>query len=436
MTKSWFYPVQWYEGMLLRPQHFQQDQRYHHHNLHYHLHWNNAYHWGVIHMQFDHSLLVSNGLVRVLKLEAILPNSVVIHPSETPLEIALESKVEELQKTNHRIYVCFAQDHDQTTSNKSQYYSIEPDPVCDLNTGDNPVPVVRLKPKIWLEADVLPPSHVVSMPIMEVSYDGKNYKKTDYIAPLLQVGMMTDLGKMCLDICAKIRAKISYLHTLQEGKDVHADPQLEMLYDIKCRLLKGLLPFESLLRSDHVSPFLLFLTLSSLTGDCASFHPATILPEFPAYDPNNLRVTYQRMIDFISQALESIEETHEIVFLDQKDRIFYLAPAPSWSQDASLTLILYPQGHMHRDDLRTWASQSVIASEDALPRVQENRILGANRVFESHQDLPTLPNDTLPVTVSLKDAYINPEKTLYIINTSDSAQQRPTRIGYFRRLTP
>ncbi|HEX9171552.1 MAG TPA: type VI secretion system baseplate subunit TssK [Telluria sp.] len=59
--------VLWGEGLFLRPQHFQQQDRYHEHRLHESVKVVHPYSWGVNRLQVDREALASNGL-RILEL--------------------------------------------------------------------------------------------------------------------------------------------------------------------------------------------------------------------------------------------------------------------------------------------------------------------------------------------------------------------------------
>ena len=69
--------IAWYEGMLLWPQHFQQLTRRQEARLHFHALAIAPYHWGVRELHFDRVMLV-RGMLRVIELEAILPDGLVV----------------------------------------------------------------------------------------------------------------------------------------------------------------------------------------------------------------------------------------------------------------------------------------------------------------------------------------------------------------------
>ncbi|HEV7518390.1 MAG TPA: type VI secretion system baseplate subunit TssK, partial [Thermoanaerobaculia bacterium] len=69
--------IQWHEGMLLAPQHFQQMALRQEDLLGYHAAALSPYHWGVRQMEHDASLLVA-GTFRLTALEAVLPDGLVV----------------------------------------------------------------------------------------------------------------------------------------------------------------------------------------------------------------------------------------------------------------------------------------------------------------------------------------------------------------------
>ena len=84
--------IQWYEGMLLAPQHFQQQELRWHQLMSIHLNHLSTHHWGVIDLEFD-PITLPTGLLRILNLKAIMPDGLVVThlsmPDALPLELDL-----------------------------------------------------------------------------------------------------------------------------------------------------------------------------------------------------------------------------------------------------------------------------------------------------------------------------------------------------------
>ena len=89
--------IQWHEGMLLSPQHFQQESARVDTLLAWQLLSLNSLGWGVKNFEIDANLL-ANGILRINNLEAIFPDgTAVVYPSTSndsqPLELQLSQFV-------------------------------------------------------------------------------------------------------------------------------------------------------------------------------------------------------------------------------------------------------------------------------------------------------------------------------------------------------
>src|SRR6266568_4617056 len=84
--------VQWHEGMLLAPQHFQLQTQRQETLLHYHSAAIAPFLWGVRHVEIDSVMLV-DGVFRVLELEAVMPDGLVVaHSAGEVPDLTLDLK--------------------------------------------------------------------------------------------------------------------------------------------------------------------------------------------------------------------------------------------------------------------------------------------------------------------------------------------------------
>src|SRR5215813_8786659 len=91
--------IQWHEGLLLAPQHFQQSSLRFESLLAYATSTIAPYCWGVHHFRIDPTALVA-GTVRILELEAVMPDCLVVshnHQSDQPLELDLTSHTDQIR---------------------------------------------------------------------------------------------------------------------------------------------------------------------------------------------------------------------------------------------------------------------------------------------------------------------------------------------------
>jgi type VI secretion system protein ImpJ len=108
MTKTPVIPeIQWHEGMLLSPQHFQQMELRNQQILTYHLHRLSSFYWGIHHMKLD-PVVLSAGLFRLLEIDAVMPDGLIVYrhsDSNAPLELDLTPLKEDLSKDKMTVYI-------------------------------------------------------------------------------------------------------------------------------------------------------------------------------------------------------------------------------------------------------------------------------------------------------------------------------------------
>src|SRR5215471_17358383 len=145
--------IQWHEGMLLTPQHFQQLQARFGALLQYQAMAMAPFHWGVRHIRIDETRLVS-GIFRVLELEAVLPDCLVVSHGanvDDDLELNLTQYADDLRLREMTIHLAVAAT--QSGGSKGglkRYRSVEGELVADETTGDGFLRIPRLSPCLEL----------------------------------------------------------------------------------------------------------------------------------------------------------------------------------------------------------------------------------------------------------------------------------------------
>ena len=143
--------IQWHEGMLLAPQHFQQASARHDAHLHYHARRIAPFHWGVRRMEIEDKLL-PDGIFRVEELEAVLPDGLVVrHGSgaEADLEVEVASHVAPQQVATVYLAVPARRPGASPVLGElARFDSVEGELVTDENTGEGELRIPRLVPRV------------------------------------------------------------------------------------------------------------------------------------------------------------------------------------------------------------------------------------------------------------------------------------------------
>ncbi len=431
--------IQWHEGMLLAPQHFQQLAQRQEALLHYHTAVTSPYHWGVRHLKIDPVLLV-DGVFRVLELEAVLPDGLVVShfPDDSPdLAVDLGPSVERLMAGPlpvHLAVVARRGNAARVGTEAARFESVEGDPVVDENTGDGELRVPRLKPLLRLLVTDSPPPKFVTLPLAEVTHSHESFALTPFIPPTLRVTPGSPLADLCTSLCGRLREKAVFLSEQGEPSSAVRVAQLIETRGLVHGLVAALPPFEALLYSGVAHPFHLYLALCGLVGHLAAVSRSLMPPVLDPYDHNDLRSSFEQARAFIEQALrEGISESYATHPFYLAEGSFFLKFDPRW-MNRPLVLGVRGRPGAPEGELNAWIGAAVIASKSRMPELQQKRVLGVRRKrIEADTDLVPA-RGVLLYTLSAEPELVVPDELLEIRNPDDpDGQTRPTEIVLYVR---
>ena len=418
--------------MLLSPQHFQQAQEHTYSLLAYQTQQLTPFAWGVSTLSLDPMALVS-GLVRLTACEAVMPDGLCIAFDTLkmpPVELDLKKDVPTLSETPVTLHlvVCRYREGDaNATGDFARYCSIESDPVVDENCEDKSLSIPRMVPKIGLFSGEQPPAHVVSMPIGRVALVDSAYTLGEFVPPCLRLEPNTPLGKLCAELVARLRAKVTFLVGQVDG---HANEAL--MGDIRntLRTFVPMLPYlEALVYSGSAHPFTLFCALSQLVGHLSTLRLGTVPPVFDFYRHEDLLATFKGAITYIDQIVDSIQDGYLVLPLEKMDRQFSLKVTPNLAAEALIMGVKIPKG-VSQGDMEAWVKDAVIASESVFKSTLDRRILGAKRAIIYGDDaLRLVPGQGVVLFAVVFDQnFIKVGENLLLQNASDEPDRRPENI--------
>jgi type VI secretion system protein ImpJ len=191
--------VQWSEGMLLSPQHMQQNDIYWHGQLRSRLASLVPDYWGLLALSIDGRAL-GEGLLVVQSLSAVLPDGL---PVAWPLADERRAKLSlqlDLPADGSRVRVWVGVprrggDAARQDGFMQRYDSLPGEPMADENTGSNPMPVARLRPNLSLIADESMLARFSACPLLEVYRDADGHVRLGrFHPPALRLSAYAFLG--------------------------------------------------------------------------------------------------------------------------------------------------------------------------------------------------------------------------------------------------
>ncbi len=386
-------PIQWHEGMLLMPQHFQQMAARYESLIQSAIASGPPYSWGVLKFEYDRSTLVS-GVLRVTLIEAVMRDGLIISAgSDTgiDLEINLKSFVDQMRVSPATIYVTVpTQKTLSTRGDLARYISHVGDAISDDTTGEDAITIPRLRPRVDLWAGDLPPARYESLPVLRVLAQNDAFQEQQYVPPCLSVPLSSDLGKACSDTLAIVRAK-SYVLAEQLRTEPFQQAEIDAA-DVRWKVLAlstGLPGPEAALQSGRSHPFSLYLLMCQLAGHIAAVTSGGVAPPFQPYRHEELWTTFDPVLGFIrNSAAEAVVESWIVVPFGGSNGRFETSPSSAVNEaiaaqatlDApAIVLGLRPAPGSPSEAVWRWGESSVIGTASFMPTLLSNRVSGAQR---------------------------------------------------------
>ncbi len=419
-------PVQWYEGMLLLPQHFQYAQQRHDQLLRYHFQQLMPNGFGLNELDYDSSALIAGRLI-IQRLEAIMPDGLLVVIGGQGETLSLDLLQAGFNPGETRmVYLVIAEERGFGETSE-RYLSVESPEINDINTGDNGIRTPVLHPNARLIAGTEPPAGFVSLPLLQITREGQGFRKENFLPPQLRVTSHSAFGQRIEALASTIREKILFLSDQLRGS--HQDVMSKEAEQIVRSLTQALIPFEALLRSNAATPYALYQELCRVAAIVLSLQPNVLPPVMPAYDHMAMGQCFDEVSAIIYDILAKIQEGYVIVSFSQDQRLFELPLKSEWFRQRMVIGAKVPAS-MDEKDLVRWMEAAVICSQRHITSVRDRRILGAPRkVIAEDAEMSLLPaKDVVLFAISADPSFVEVDEPLCIFNVADSPENRPLEI--------
>lgn len=396
--------VQWSEGMMLSPQHFQQNDRYWHAHLRHRLQAIAPHYWGVMNLRFD----IVNETVSISELECLLPDGLLVaFPGSFPrvpagnaeLEVGTACKSGDAPLkvwcwVNERSTHAACQD-----SEERRYDSVLDAQNVDENTGDNGLALPRLQVHFLLHIGSNSPCPDCAVPLLEiVRGPNQQLQVTAYHPPMLHVGASNALGPNSLwrglhQLHDRLWDKLAQLGEHGKASDLEDNMGIERRQHLAAaRYIGAALPPFSILLQSQTHPNLLYQALAQIVGAISSMgvNPLPLLMK--PYQHEDCMPQFQQAIDFIQARLDTIDTRHEILtFLradqhdpSQQDACFERHLPVDMTDE--LIIELEPRETQTAAQLLNWLNEATIADAALMPQLRRARVAGATvRALRAHE---------------------------------------------------
>lgn len=423
--------LQWHEGMLLSPQHFQyNDER--NETLFSTTRQFHAYcSWGIVNCQFDEAL-INQGLISISELNAIFPDGTMVDialskQEDNVLELDLK-KLNLESATSFDVFLCIS------TQKKDKYTSKTYQGIEDENSADNVIDIPILQPKIFLNPHKCA-DNSTGFVLFKINFDGKQFFNQSYMPPCCNVSLYQPFIKQISSIVLNLRKKAQHLVNKNQYTNsvaISRDSQ-----EILKPLISSICILEPLLGLSKIHPERLFENLvhvSSLLLPLNTAQVPSILPTYNQFSPHDSISFY---LNVIEKNVAMIQQKYTSIPFHQEDRLFYLHIQPGFFNDNQIFLGFRCGSSMTEYQLQQWIEESIIACDDKIDLVTTKRITGATRLPLQEQEATDLipHNGTILYKINSSDEFIKIRQNLNIFNAGDTPSKRPLDITLYVKQT-
>jgi type VI secretion system protein ImpJ len=430
-------PVEWFEGMLLAPQHFQLMNARVDSLVAWHTLAAAPFSWGVRRLVFDHGLLPA-GVLRVLALDAILPDgTAVTYSAESSqhgrLELSLEPFAAALADGPIDFYLTLPiSASGRQNGEVRRFRSTAGVPVEDVVSQAPPADIPRLVPELALTADEVPSAMYVSLRLGSVYRDNEVVRLGERLPPLIEIVRDNPLWTTVSALLGQLRGKAAFVARQSAIPSSKTEDRLTQL-ELKDRLrsLVAALPLaEAVLRTPHLHPLALYLALASLSGSLSMLMPTGLAPVPPDYDHADPLAVFTPLLRSLRDAISEVSEGYRERKFEFRHGAFEIALQPEWVGER---LVVGLRGQSDRD-LRAWMEGATVGSQSVYPSLRSRRVLGAERRVVDHAEDLGLRSGSgyLLFEIDAHTLLVRASETLVVGNLNESASvQRPLEMLLF-----
>lgn len=373
--------IQWHEGMLLSPQHFQLESARVDALIAWHTLTATPYGWGVRRLKYDAALLAA-GSLRILELEAILPDGTAVSiahgESQVPdLSLKLDT-VPALQAGGEQtVWLCLPVSRNMKMPElPSRFVSFKSDPVEDEVSEAAPADIPRLLPNLSLAVGDTPPALMVSMAIASLIEDDGVIKLGSALPALLDLHAAPELLQSLREFVHTLRSKAAFVARQASGISITEQraERMQLLQRLAC-MVPALPSLEALLQSPIVSPHALYLALCNLLGPMSLLRQGALPITPPPYEHAQPQLSFLPLLQELNENLSEISQDYREVNFEWTSQAFELGLRPEW---VGQRLVVGLKG-VQPGEIEDWMDTAVIGPAHVFNELREKRVLGYRR---------------------------------------------------------
>lgn len=407
------YPVMWFEGMPVGPETYQQQSLYFEQLIRTYSKINNPLGWGIKEAELDLTSL-SEGFFKVKKITALNQNFFLFEVDESDdLKINLKDFIHDF-KNDKNLFVYLSVPKNNYTAQineNSPKFSAEYKEVHDLNEKEKIRGLSFLKTNYFLEINETYSLKNESIPIAQIRFNGMAFHLTSYAFPTQCINNLTKITSELKELIVKMKDKVKYLKNI---KKLSSENYIQL-----SNVSNLLFPLEAAIASnDH--PYNIYKLLVEGVAASFNFTKKTDLLNIEAYNHQDIKAVFNPLINYINASVDTIFESFQLLKFAKNKNSFEIQLNNIVKN--YILIAIEKTAAINYEDLSNWISTSIIATNDKIESIKEQRSRGADRFkVENYNDfeIQEIP-DMVIVKIQIKEAFITENGMLNIVNNNEN----------------
>jgi type VI secretion system protein ImpJ len=335
-------PVHWYEGMFLRPQHFQASDRYWHYSLATAVQWQSLYSYGLRAFRLQREALGAN-FFQLNGGQAVLRDGTLIELDGLDLRISLKDAFQRQAEVTVMLAVSklvLGRPNTGPVGASATRLTVDAIPVTDENTGgsESEIEFRRLAVRLLLSTDNSEGYETLPIARIKRAAGDESTPELDeeYFPPLLASDAWEDLSQGVLRaIFDLVGQKVDVLaqRATSRGLSFHSQEpgELDDLWML-AQLNQVLATLHSMTFAVGLHPYWVYQELCRIVGALSIFDPTRRLdPQLPAYDHDDLGRVFWWLKRKIGELIGSTKKLeYEQRFFVGVERGMQVSLDPKW----------------------------------------------------------------------------------------------------------
>lgn len=374
--------IQWHEGMLLTPQHFQQESARVDALVAWQALAGQPAAWGIRRMVIDEALL-GGARLRILLLEAVMPNGMALRfdagrAQDATLELDLTPFAAAMAQGEVPVYLIIGSARSlRLPGQPAMFRPVEGDLVEDEVSEALAEEVPRMAANLALAAGKLPGAAYVAMQLMTLRQDNQIVRRGAFWPAQLEVPAASNIAQRARALAVLMRSKAVFLGKQSMSQSSRLEERVALL-EQRARLahLTLNLPLlEATLDTVPMQPLALYLALCAQLGPLAALRPGAVPLAPPAYLHADSQAAFEAVLDHLHGLAGEVSQEWTSIAFDFDGEVFALPWRPEW-MGARLVLGLRGQAE---PALRQWMEGATIGSRTVSASLRDRRVPGAAR---------------------------------------------------------